>query len=75
MPLSWFAAIGNKTGAAIGTSNGTCGNITIKNTVASVKAKKGDEAVNYIGAGCENTDCGTITIEEGVIIEKSIHRN
>ncbi len=40
----------------------SCGNITITNTVTSVKATKGTDAPNSIGAGKAAGSCGTVTI-------------
>lgn len=42
----------------------SCGNITIENTVNHVKATKGTNATNSIGAGIYGS-CSTVTIEAG----------
>ena len=52
---------GSGSGAAYPSS---CGNITIENTVNHVKATKGTNATNSIGAGIYGS-CSTVTIEAG----------
>ncbi len=63
-------AKGGKSGAGIGSGfKASCGNITIKNTVTSVTATKGNFA-NSIGAGDSGT-CGTITIEDNANVTQN----
>ena len=57
-----ITANGGSGSAGIGSANNSgCGNITITDGVTRVKATKGDEAPNSIGAG-KNGTCGTVTI-------------
>ena len=56
-------ATGNGTAAGIGCGiRGSCGNITIADTVTKVTATKGNDAPNSIGLVSANFTCGTITI-------------
>lgn len=56
-------ATGNGRAAGIGCGySGSCGNITIADTVTKVTAIKGDSSPNSIGPGFGGYSCGTITI-------------
>ena len=56
-------ATGNGRAAGIGCGySGSCGNITIADTVTKVTAIKGDSSPNSIGPGSGGYSCGTITI-------------
>ena len=56
-------ATGGRNAAGIGGGEySPCSAITIKNTVTSVTATKGDDAYNSIGKGYQYRDCGTVTI-------------
>ncbi|MBQ9540975.1 MAG: hypothetical protein IJU88_01340, partial [Ruminococcus sp.] len=57
-----ITATGGKYAAGIGGGDlGSCGNITIANTVTKVTATKGENAPNSIGAGNSGT-CGDVII-------------
>ena len=54
-------ATGGRYAEGIGSGYGSCGNITIANTVTKVTATRGDEAKYSIGAGSNGT-CGDVII-------------
>jgi hypothetical protein len=54
-----------------GRSNVACGTITIKSTVTSVTATKGEYAPNSIGSGGENGTAITVTIEDGANVTQN----
>lgn len=57
-------ATGGTRAAGIGSGyiSCSCGNINIESTVTKVKATKGQYATYSIGAGVDNSTCGTVTI-------------
>ena len=58
-----ITATGGSRAAGIGSAyGGTCGDITIANTVTKVTATKGTNAPYSIGAGDNGGTCGTVTI-------------
>lgn len=59
---SGAAGIGSGASAIDASTPSSCGDITIKNSVTSVYAKRGAEAAN-IGSG-QNSNCGTVTVED-----------
>lgn len=59
---SGAAAIGSGASAIDANTPSSCGDITIKNSVTSVYAKRGAEAAS-IGRG-QNSNCGTVTVED-----------
>ena len=62
-----ITATGGTWAAGIGSGyQGSCGNITIADTVASVTATKGSDAPNSIGEGLAGS-CGTVTIGGAVV--------
>ena len=69
-------ATGGRNAAGIGGGEySPCSAITIKNTVTSVTATKGDDAYNSIGKGYQYRDCGTVTIGGTVYYNGSSYQN
>ncbi|MBR5906523.1 MAG: hypothetical protein IKZ51_08760 [Bacteroidales bacterium] len=69
-------ATGGRNAAGIGGGEySPCSAITIKNTVTSVTATKGEYAYNSIGKGYEYGDCGTVTIGGTEYYDGSAYQN
>ena len=67
-------ATGGYSGAGIGSSGGTIGDISISSGVTSVTATKGSSATNSIGLGDGGT-CGPVTIGGLVLWDGSAYQN